>query len=287
MHDLAGRTVLITGASRGLGRVLALRFAKAGARLILPGREVDGLRETQSLIEQEEGACDVLTSGRCDLASEEGRARMAELCEGRLDILINNAASQGPIGPLESNDPRAWRETIEIDLLAPVELCRLLLPALRATAQFSAHAKIINLSGGGASGPRPHFSAYATAKAGLVRFSETLAEELRDSYIDVNCIAPGAMNTGMLQELLAAGPARASHEHAKALKQLETGGTPMEKAAELALFLASGASDGLTGRLISAVWDDWAALGLRREELAKTDVFTLRRIAPRERGLEW
>jgi hypothetical protein len=95
------------------------------------------------------------------------------------------------------------------------------------------------------------------------------------------------MNTGMLQELLTAGPERAPREHAKALQQLETGGTPMEKSAELAVFLASGQSDGVTGRLISAVWDDWAALVEKREELGKTDIFTLRRIVPRDRGLDW
>jgi 3-oxoacyl-[acyl-carrier protein] reductase len=284
---LTGRTALITGASRGLGRVLARRFARAGARLILPGRDAQGLRETQQIIEEEDNGSDVLTSAHCDLRQDEGRRQAAALCEGRLDILVNNAATQGPIGALESNDPRAWRETLEVNLLAPVELCRHLLPALRAAAQFSAHAKIIHLSGGGATGPRPHFSAYATAKAGLVRFSETLAEELREAWIDVNCVAPGAMNTGMLHELIAAGPDRAPREHAKALQQLETGGTPMEKAAELAVFLAAGHSDGLTGRLLSAVWDDWAALEARREELASTDIFTLRRIVPRDRGLEW
>ena len=73
----------------------------------------------------------------------------------------------------------------------------------------------------------------------------------------------------------------------KALRQRAEGGTPLERGAELAVFLASAASDGITGRLLSAVWDDWAALPARREELARSDVYTLRRIVPTDRGMNW
>jgi NAD(P)-dependent dehydrogenase (short-subunit alcohol dehydrogenase family) len=146
---------------------------------------------------------------------------------------------------------------------------------------------IINLSGGGATSPRPNFSAYATAKAGLVRFSETLARELAEFHIRVNAVAPGAMNTAMQRAVLDAGAARAGEkEYQLALEQGRDGGAPPERAAELCLFLASPDAAGISGRLISAVWDDWPALG-GRPELAASDIYTLRRIVPEDRGMQW
>jgi NAD(P)-dependent dehydrogenase (short-subunit alcohol dehydrogenase family) len=155
-------------------------------------------------------------------------------------------------------------------------------------AESGPHGKIINLSGGGATGPRPNFSAYATAKAGLVRFSETLAVEAQSCGVDINCIAPGAMGTDMMKAVLAAGPAQAGErEYAQAQKILATGDTAGLRAVELAVLLASSASDGITGRLISAVWDAWEQLPSRWPEIQKSDIFTLRRITPTDRGFHW
>jgi len=190
---------------------------------------------------------------------------------------------QGPIGPLETVDFAAWRAVFEVNLFAAARLCQLVLPSMRA----SGRGKIINVSGGGATGPRPDFSAYALTKVAIVRLTETLGEELKGTAIDVNAVAPGAMNTRMLEEVLAAGPAAAPREYEAAVKRAQAGGTPPAKAAELIVWLATPASDGITGRLLSAVWDDWRGLTSRREELAKSDVYTLRRIVPKDRGLDW
>jgi NAD(P)-dependent dehydrogenase (short-subunit alcohol dehydrogenase family) len=134
----------------------------------------------------------------------------------------------------------------------------------------------------------PFFSAYAASKAAVVRFGETLAEELREFGVDVNCVAPGAMNTKFLDEALEAGPekiGRAAYE--QAVKQKKNGGVPPERAAALCAFLASAASDGITGKLISAVWDPWEKLAKHKKELASTDIYTLRRIVPQDRGKSW
>ena len=118
-----------------------------------------------------------------------------------------------------------------------------------------------------------------------MRFTETLAEELADARVDVNAIAPGALNTRLLDEVLAAGPERTGQAFfERSLKQRDEGGAPLEKGAALAVFLASAASDGISGRLLSAVWDDWAGLPAKREALASSDVYTLRRIVPKDRG---
>jgi NAD(P)-dependent dehydrogenase (short-subunit alcohol dehydrogenase family) len=146
----------------------------------------------------------------------------------------------------------------------------------------------VNLSGGGATAPLPFISAYAASKAAVVRLTETLAGELREHHVDVNAMAPGALNTKMLDEVLAAGPALVGESnYKKALKQKQDGGASLELAAGLCLFLASGASDGITGRLISAPWDSWKDLPAHREVLEKSDIYTLRRIVPGDRGLTW
>jgi NAD(P)-dependent dehydrogenase (short-subunit alcohol dehydrogenase family) len=111
---------------------------------------------------------------------------------------------------------------------------------------------------------------------------------VREDGIDVNAIAPGALNTRLLDEVLASGPERVGAAFFdRALKQKEEGGAPLTRGADLAVVLASAESDGLTGRLLSAVWDPWERLDDRREALAGSDVYTLRRIVPRDRGFDW
>ncbi len=193
---------------------------------------------------------------------------------------MNNAGVYGPIGPIETVDWEEWTQAININLFGTVLMCREVIPILRARG----YGKIINLSGGGATAPLPRFSAYAASKAAVVRLTETFAEELRDARVDVNAIAPGALNTRLLDQVIEAGPERAGAQfHARALKQQQEGGTALDQGADLAVFLASTASDGISGRLLSAVWDDWAALPAQRDTLAKSDVYTLRRIVPEDR----
>ena len=282
---LAGRRVLVTGATRGLGAALVAAFWAAGAHVAGVARSRESLSRLMNGLpaagDQE------FVPIAADLAEAEAPSHvaqaMAEQWDG-LDVLINNAGIQGPVGPLETNPWQEWEETVRVNLLAPVQLCRLCLPWLGR----GGHGRIISLSGGGATGPRPNFSAYATAKTGLVRFSETLAGEVRDRGITVNCIAPGAMGTDMLKGILALGPEKAGVQECQAAeKAMAAGETILRRAAQLAVFLASDAASGITGRLISAQWDPWTRLGERAEALQKSDIYTLRRIMPRDRGEDW
>jgi 3-oxoacyl-[acyl-carrier protein] reductase len=150
------------------------------------------------------------------------------------------------------------------------------------------YGKILQLSGGGATAPLPRLSAYASSKAAVVRFAETLANEVRDDGIGVNAVAPGALDTRLLDEVLAAGAESVGADLYERMVQVkETGGTPLEDGAALCVFLASAASDGITGKLISAPWDPWEDLPRYATELATSDVYTLRRIVPADRGLDW
>ena len=198
--------------------------------------------------------------------------------------LVNNAGVQGPMGHLEHNDPADWLRTIEINLFGTMLCCRAILPLLREAR----YGKIVSLSGGGATGPRAGMSAYAAAKTGVVRLTETLAQEYADFNIDINAIAPGSLNTRMLDEVLKAGPAGVGEKaYAQAVKQKQQGGASLERAADLVVFLLSKASDGISGKLIAAVWDPWDSLPSHQADLQGSDVYTLRRVTAKERGFDW
>ncbi|MCX7848391.1 MAG: SDR family oxidoreductase, partial [bacterium] len=202
----------------------------------------------------------------------------------RVDILVNNAGIYGPMGLSDEVDWDAWRYAIEVNLFGSVLMCRAVVPYMKAQR----YGKIIQLSGGGATAPLPNLSAYAAAKAAVVRFAESLAQEVRQWHIDVNAVAPGALNTRLLDDVLAAGPEKVGAEfYTKAVRQKETGGVGFEPGARLCVFLASAASDGITGKLISAVWDRWDLFPSIKDELMTSDVYTLRRICARDRGKAW
>jgi len=282
---MTGRYVLMTGASRGLGRALATAFWEAGAHLLLVDRRQEGLDAVAAEL-QPRPSQHVWTLP-VDLADADGAERIVSAARTwwpRVDVLVNNAAIQGPIGPLSGNDWGSWVVTLQVDLVTPAALCRL----VTAWMTEQGGGSVINISGGGATSARPNYSAYATAKTGLVRLSETLAEELRPHGIRVNCVAPGTMATEMLGETLKSGPDVAgTQEYEVAARVLGEGGTAMRRATDLCLFLASSASEGVTGKLISALWDPWERLQEYRGDLDGSDIYTLRRIVPRDRGKDW
>jgi NAD(P)-dependent dehydrogenase (short-subunit alcohol dehydrogenase family) len=287
MKSLSARSALVTGASQGLGRAIAEEFLGQGASVVLCDREAPSLERTRAALEPLAGAGQRVLARRCDVTQRE---QVEALCDWavaelpELDILVNNAGIQGPKGRTEEVAWEEWVETIEVNLLGPVLVCRSLIPHLKRRG----YGKIIQLSGGGATAPMPRYSAYSASKAGVVRFAETLSRELLEHHIDVNAIAPGALNTRMLDESLAAGPeAVGDEQYQKLLAQQASGGASLARAAALCAFLASRASDGITGRLISAVWDPWEELGERFSELGGSDIYTLRRILPTDRGKNW
>jgi len=271
---LEGKVAIITGGGRGIGRAIALAYAREGADLLLASR---------TRCEVEETAAQAGALGRRALAlaadvscpdDVDGMVRAAQQEFARVDILVNNAGIYGPIGPLVDNDPELWLETVRINLLGVFLCSRAVLPLMMRRR----YGKIINLSGGGASAARPYFSAYAASKAAVVRLTESLAQELKEHNIQVNAMAPCPAYTHLTEQVLAAGEAAGAKDLAEAQRLKETGGC-LEKATALAVFLASGESDGLSGRLISATWDDWQAMPVRIPEIMASELYTLRRLA--------
>ena len=284
---LAGRSAIVTGASQGLGFEIAKQYLVEGANVMLCARTESALQAAHQQLLQ------YVQPGMKVLARKTDVTNQAELKDlmfatlgafGKLDILVANAGVYGTKGPIEEIDWDEWSQAIDINLKGTVLQCRAVLPHFKKQQ----YGKIIVMSGGGATKPMPNLSAYAASKAGVVRFAETLAEEVKTFHIDVNTVAPGALNTRLLDELLEAGPDKVGHDfYAQSLKQKENGGTPLDVGASLCTFLASKESDGITGRLLSAVWDPWKDLPSMSEQLNKSDIYTLRRIVPKDRGQDW
>ena len=284
---LADRCAIITGASQGLGFEIAKKYLEAGANLVICARNESLLEKSSQALRKLAGNSRSVIALPADVSKSRDAAMLVDIALkefGRLDILVNNAAVAGPCGATESVNWDEWVRAIEINLLGPVLLSRAVLPHFKQAG----YGRIIQLSGGGATSPLPNLSAYAASKAAIIRFIETLAEETRRYHIGINAIAPGALNTRMLDEFIAAGPEKMGREfHEQTLQQKKNGGVPLHKGAELAVFLGSALSDGITGKLISAVWDDWNALPNHLDELNCSDVYTLRRIVPKDRGITW
>ena len=284
---LQGRTAIITGASHGLGFEIASKYVFSGASVVICAREEEALYRARKALEQiataEQKVASRVTDVSCD---EDVRELIGFTVEqlGHIDILVNNAGVYGPKGPVERIDWEEWVRAININLLGSVLMCRAVVPHMKKQE----YGKIVQLSGGGATNPLPNLSAYAVGKAGIVRFIETLAMEVAEYSIDANAVAPGALNTRMLDEIIDSGPTSVGQSfYAKALEQKASGGAGLEKGSELAVYLGSAASDGISGKLISAIWDPWVNLAEYRSELNGSDIYTLRRIVPEDRGAEW
>lgn len=286
-RKLEKRNVIITGGGQGLGLAIATAYVRAGASLLICCRDRDSIEKARALLASVAHPTQKIIALAADVADKDDVDRIVETAVrefSQIQVLVNNAGIYGPKGPIEKTNWSDWVRTVEINLFGSVLMCRAVLPHMKSTG----YGKIIQLSGGGATKPLPLISAYAATKAAVVRFVETLAEEVRDWGIDVNSLAPGALNTRLLDEILEAGPEQVGAAfYAQALKQQQSGGTPLENGAALAVFLASAESDGITGKLISAVWDPWQTFPRRITDLRGTDVYTLRRIGPEECRLNW
>jgi len=267
---LAGKVCIITGAGRGIGETIAVEFARQGAALVLCSRTRG---EVERVAARTGAASSTAIALRVDVSEfEQVSTMIAEAISrfGRIDVLVNNAGVYGPIGPLWKNDLALWKDTIATNLFGAVHCVRAVIPHMI----LSHRGKIINMAGGGECA-FPRFSAYACSKSAIVRLTETLAEELKEYNIQVNAIAPGPVNTRLLDQVLAAREEAGIH-YDKALRQKDSGGVPPEQAARLAAYLASDDSNRLTGRLLSAVWDEWKSLDTGR--VASTSLYQVRRI---------
>jgi len=282
---LKGINALITGGSQGLGQEIAAHFLREGANVVLCARTEKDLFAARDALARQFPSQKVLAK-TCDVSSEpqvNGLVAFALRELGSLQALVLNAGIYGPMGAVESVSLDEWRRAMDVNLYGVLLPCRALIPHFKKAGR----GKIIVLSGGGATSPMPNISAYAASKAAVVRLMETVAEELRPYQVDVNAIAPGALATRLVDEVLAAGPDKVGPAFYEKNQQWKaSGATPLSLGASTAVYLASAQSDGITGKLISVQWDPWERLHEFKNDL-NGDIYTLRRIVPKDRGKTW
>ncbi len=285
--SLQGRVALVTGASQGFGERIVRHFVAEGASVVAIARSADKLDQLCAELKPLLGAGQAVVPVPGDMSREGDIERVVDSAVsrfGRIDVLVNCAGNVGPRGALDEIDWAEWRAAIELNLLGPTYLCRCVIPHMKRAG----YGKIINISGGGATKAIQNLSSYGASKAGFVRLTETLALELAAHHIDVNAVAPGLLATKLAAEVMEIGADILGARYFEEVERQRRGEhDAFAKATALCVFLASAKSDGITGRLISAPWDPWATLSARREELARSDIYTLRRITPEDRGRKW
>ena len=276
---------LITGGSQGLGKVIAAHFLREGANIVICARGETELLSTGNELARKFPLQKIVAKA-CDVSNEKQVNELVAFVVrelGSLQTLVLNAGVYGPMGPAESVSLDEWRRALDINLYGVLLPCRAAIPHFKKAGR----GKIIVLSGGGATNPLPNISSYAASKAAVVRLAETLAEELKPFHVDVNAIAPGALKTRFVDQVIEAGPEKVGKEFfAKNKKWSEEGAVPLGLGASLAVYLASAESDGITGKLISAQWDPWEKLHEFKDDL-NSDIYTLRRVVPKDRGKKW
>jgi NAD(P)-dependent dehydrogenase (short-subunit alcohol dehydrogenase family) len=270
--------IVVTGSSSGIGRALVLR-------LLGEGHQIWGLaRSDQSAFAAAQNGAFFFS--RCDVADWGDVLRAAASVSDRwkdLDGLVCCAGSLGEVSPAVHSDPVRWSATVRANLDGTFHAIRVFHGLL---SRASRRAKIVCFSGGGATKARPNFSAYGVAKTAIVRLVETIAVEERDAPLDINAVAPGAIATRLTDEVIALGPDVAGQaEFDSAIKQKSDSGATLERALDMVEWLLSAKSDGISGKLLSAPWDPWQRLLDNAVHLERSDVYTLRRIVPEDRGM--
>ncbi len=273
---LQDKVALITGGSKGIGRTIVETLARQGCRVVAISRSLDELK----ILQNELNAVGLtIVIKEADVSDYEQVKKVVQFVIEKfhtIDILVNAAGVYGPIGQFDTNDICLWTKTIQINLVGTAHCTHAVLPIMLKNKA----GKIINFSGGGAVNTFPNFSSYATSKAAVVRFTETIAEEYKSYNIQINAIAPGAVNTRLLDESLEAGAKMVGEKfYEKIVNQKKDGGDSPQLAADLTAFLVSDRSLNLTGKLISAKWDSWNEWNeVELERLKKSSELTLRRI---------
>tara|TARA_B100000989_G_scaffold297479_1_gene283363 strand:+ start:1439 stop:2377 length:939 start_codon:yes stop_codon:yes gene_type:complete len=286
-YNLKKKSVIITGSSSGIGFEIAKSYLINGANVMICSSKKNNIKNAYKKLLRFKKDKQYLLHKKADVSSYgeiKNLVKFALKKFKKIDILINNAGIYGPKGSIDKVDWKKWVKTVKINLFGSIMLCKEILPHFKKRNK----GKIIQLSGGGAAAPLPNITGYAVSKVGIVRFIESLSYELKNYKIDVNSVAPGTINTKMLREILKSGPKKIGKiAYKKALIQKKDGGSSIKDLSELILFLGSSQSDGISGKLISSIWDDWRSWTKKINLLKKNDIFTLRRITPKDRGIKW
>ncbi len=259
---LDGQVVLVTGASRGIGRAIAVRCAAAGASVALTARSQDKLEETAAHVRDAGSRALVLPGDVTDYGQVRAVVARTESELGAIHTLVNDAGRLAAIGPTWETEPGNWWQDVTVNLLGVYHFCRAAIPGMIERGS----GRVINFAGGGAGKPFEFASAYGSSKAAIVRFTETLAAELEqvEAPVKVFAISPGFVRTAMTEQFAKKEPGR--KWMSRLVERLKAGDdVSPENAAAMVVVLASGLLDKLAGRYLRSPEDIQQIEALRSE----------------------
>ena len=274
-RPLDGKVALVSGAGRGLGRLLSVRLADAGAAVGLIARSAGELAAVVGEINRAGGVAAAASADVTDKRATAAAAAELRQRLGAVEILINNAGISGPTGPAWQVQPADWWQAIEVNLGGAFVLTQLALAHMIPAGK----GRIINITSHAGVYRWPLMSAYAASKAALVKLTETLAEETRPHGVSVFSVDPGLLPIGLTEVALRSGAGQRTPEgrvYGWIRDQFAAGrGADPEEAARLVLALASGHADRLSGCHLS-VTENLGALLARIDQIERDDLYTLR-----------
>ncbi len=282
--DLSSKNILVTGGSMGLGYAAAEACLQGNGRVVICARNQNDLDSAVSRLKAD--GYENISGITADVTKHnevEAALDKVESHFGTLNAVIHSAGIYGPIGSITDVNPEEWLKAIEVNLFGTFLVVRQ--SCLRL--QKNGGGRISLFSGGGAASPFPNYTGYACSKVGVVRLTETIAIEMAPHNIEVNCIAPGFVITRLHQQTVEAGKLAGEKFLETTKAQMEKGGVPASVGGSAAAFLISDQAQGITGKFVAAPYDGWKEWTKHLEELKSTDIFTLRRIIPKERGMDW
>jgi short-subunit dehydrogenase len=273
----------ISGASGFVGRLLTEHLASQGKDILLSGRDINrlqGLVQNMSIRYPNQH----FRAFQCDLASPEvWKSAIEVLNSYTVSEYINCSGTQGKLGPSSGIEYEEMNAVFNVNLFSSIFFTNYFANSLKESDKLS----IIHFSGGGSTSARPLFMSYSLSKTSLLRFIENFAEENLNENISINAIAPGVMPSKMQTEVVKNETLHDSKDFITSLRSLSNKNYDSTKLLRLCDFLLSDKSRGITGKLISAEWDNWAEWPNHLDQLKNTDLYTLRRITGRDRGQQW
>jgi NAD(P)-dependent dehydrogenase (short-subunit alcohol dehydrogenase family) len=273
--DLKSSVAVVTGAGRGIGRAIAQEYASHGAKVALVSRTASQLNEVVKEIGKAGGTALAIPT---DVTNTDAVKRMADKVErelGPIDILMNNAGSYQGIGPVYEAPPDKWLADITVNLYGVFLCSNIVLPRMLPRKQ----GYVINIIGGGTAGPLLYGSSYGSSKAAVMRLTETMALELKDTGIKVFALSPGLVRTELVEHQISS-PAGQKWLAKRLSAMFDEGrGVPPTIAAKMAVALVSGKLDKLAGRAIRADRDSVEQLVKLADEIVEKDQRVLRMIA--------
>lgn len=256
---------IVTGAGRGVGRVIASELGRAGLAVAAVARTASEIEETARLVEQAGGRATAHVADVTHPADVQQLVSRVEEELGPVELLVNNAGTAAAIGPTWEVDAELWWRDVETTLRGTFLCTRAVLPEMLRRGG----GRIVNVSSYAGTRPSPYMSAYAAAKAALANFTESVAAEVADRGVKVFTITPGLFESSLLEGLRSA-------ENRRWLPAVGSGRVVKpEEVARLVRFIASGEGDALSGRFLHAL-DDVDAIAAHARDVTQNDLLTLR-----------